>query len=52
MGLGAHRIICSSLFLNRLSCRTLLMATVSLVSKQVAWKTTPKLPFPTILSAT
>lgn len=32
--------------LNRLSCKTFLMATNSLVSISFAWKTTPKLPFP------
>lgn len=34
------------LTLNRLSCRTFLMATNSLVSTNFAWKTTPKLPLP------
>lgn len=34
------------LTLNRLSCKTFLMATNSLVSISFAWKTTPKLPFP------
>lgn len=34
------------LTLNRLSCKTFLMATNSFVSISFAWKTTPKLPFP------
>lgn len=35
--------------LNLLSCKTFLMATSSPVSHNLAWKTTPKLPFPMTL---
>lgn len=44
-------MICNSLFLNRLSCNTFLMATTSFVSTTFASKTTPKLPLPMIRSA-
>ena len=44
-------MIWSSLFLNRLSCSTFLMATISPVSTTLASKTTPKDPFPMIRSA-
>ena len=50
-GWSSSRMICSSLFLNRLSCNTRLMATISRVSKHVAWKTTPNDPLPTTRSA-
>lgn len=44
-------MICSSRFLNRLSCSTFLMATTSRVSSSVAWNTTPKDPCPMMRSA-
>ena len=44
-------IICNSRFLNLLSCKTFLMATISPVSTTAAWNTTPKDPFPMIRSA-
>ena len=44
-------MICNSRFLNRLSCKTFLMATTSFVSTTFASKTTPKLPLPMIRSA-
>jgi hypothetical protein len=40
-------ITASSRFLKRRSWSTFLIATVSPVSRQVAWKTTPKEPLPT-----
>ena len=39
----------SSRFLNLLSWRTFLMATISPVSQSLAWYTTPKLPLPITL---
>ena len=44
-------MICSSRFLNRLSCRTFFMATTSPVSTTFASNTTPNDPFPMMRSA-
>lgn len=44
------RMIWSSRFLNRRSWSTFLMATSSLVSRHVAWNTTPNEPLPTTRS--
>ncbi len=46
-----RRIICSSRFLYRLSCRTFLIATRSLLPISLAWYTTPNDPLPITLAS-